>query len=80
MLVDGLVAPSGTRIAAWSIDGQLLGSVNVDNSGAYGPLLVSCPPGDQTVLFVVGSLQADQRVIWQAGGAQVLDFTVSSQQ
>lgn len=76
--VNGLVAPSGSRIAAWSIDGQLLGSVNVDSSGAYGPLLVRCPVGDQTVVFTVGSLQADQSVIWKAGGAEALNLTAFS--
>jgi hypothetical protein len=74
--MDGLVAPIGTPVVAL-IGGEPVGSDTVRAGGAFGPMQVQ--PGEGTeIIFLVGSLTADQTATWQSGGANVLNLTARS--
>ena len=76
VMVDGKVAPQGTEVTAL-IEGQEQVSALVDANGEYGPLFVEPGKGPQ-ITFRVGALIADQSVIWEKGGADVVHLTASS--
>jgi hypothetical protein len=71
--VNGIYAPAGTIITAWS-DGIALANVAVRSNGGYGPLLMPQGAGS-TISFTIGNLQARQLIFWEKGGADVLNLT-----
>lgn len=74
--IDGGVPPAGTEVIAL-VGGVEQGSSVVSSDGRYGPLLVLQGSGT-TITFRIGTVDANQTVTWEQGGADVLNLTASS--
>ena len=73
---DCAAVPEGTTVSAW-IDGSLVASATV-RDGRYVLIVDQGAQGDfsgKTVTFMVGELDASQRVNWASGAAEELDLT-----
>ena len=76
--LDDATAVDGTAVTAW-VDGAQVAATNV--SGGSYTLIIGGASGyaGETVVFRIGSANADQTADWIMGGADILDLTASSQ-
>jgi hypothetical protein len=79
-MIDGAAAPEGTTVSAWVAGAEAASTTTTGAGGAY-TLIVD--QGDnsfaeETVTFLVGSMNADQSAEWMQGGGDELDLSASS--
>ena len=78
--IDGSPVFAGTFVSAW-IDGSRVASTSATSSGGYALRIPQVPGQNFTgseITFMIGSLTADTKAVWQPGGGGQLNLVATT--